>query len=588
MKTGPEFSHGVISIASQWSRLLRCVCVVGSFAMGPCPMAGADTGQPPVDVNALLETTGLDWRLSPGGAFGSCPIPFDQQIHDVLTFPSGAAAGQAWVETTVTGPAVIAFQPYFSKWMPSPELGGFEALIDGELVLDVRAKWSFFPQILPIPSGTHVVRFSAWISAVAPQGPAPVVGIRTFGIWSPTDAIAQALAPITAGIPQPQPVLPWRTGEGNPWTPRSFDLQSEQLIIESGRAQGVAAGPNDYEAESWVETDLIGPATLQFDGGGLGYAPRATPHVTVDGVREHRLAGHGDVAHQIVIPPGHHTVRWTSRPDAQFGLVRVMVFPHSAPTPPTAIEAEDALIAFSLRHDPDNDIETRDIWTAQSEVTHDGIDALAVSRWSGLTVSVLGPARVSYWYRTTSESNLTEALWLNPTGVVPPQEPIPVTTVLPGAVGVWTQRTVTVPPGWHQWQLYGIDGWVDELSVQRNGYAQWATAEGLSAAAADPLADPDRDGCANIFEWINGTLPQVPNGGAGLAFESASPGSMAASVLMPQTLPTDVELSMQMSENLIDWTQPTAVTMDASPGKITFRTPGSPTRAFVRFQARLR
>lgn len=156
-------------------------------------------------------------------------------------------------------------------------------------------------------------------------------------------------------------------------------------------------------------------------------------------------------------------------------------------------------------------------WFAQTQKTHDGIDAarsgaISHSQSSWVETRVTGPAKVTFWWSVSSELNF-DFLRVRLDG-----------TVVHEISGdkAWEQKEVTIPAGQHtlRWSYEkdnsissGDDaGWLDEVvlvdpDVDQDGLSDhWENAffGNLNQGAAD---DPDGDGISNLHEFLSGTSP---------------------------------------------------------------------------------
>src|SRR5213593_4388291 len=105
------------------------------------------------------------------------------------------------------------------------------------------------------------------------------------------------------------------------------------------------------------------------------------------------------------------------------------------------------------------------LWTAQTAVTHDGLDAAQSGAFlngaSTLHTYVTGPGTVSFWWKVSSETNI-DAFRFYVGGALVAE--------ITGSVD-WEQRTFAVPAGTQElkWQFKdrGVTGkdhaWVDEI-----------------------------------------------------------------------------------------------------------------------------
>ena len=110
-------------------------------------------------------------------------------------------------------------------------------------------------------------------------------------------------------------------------------------------------------------------------------------------------------------------------------------------------------------------------WTAQTQVTHDGVDAaqsgaIGDSQSSSIETTVTGPATLSFWWKVDSEANF-DFLKVTVDGVEP----------FPGISGNvdWQQSTIALTAGPHtiRW-TYSKDvsvsvgqnaGWIDFIQI---------------------------------------------------------------------------------------------------------------------------
>ncbi len=136
-------------------------------------------------------------------------------------------------------------------------------------------------------------------------------------------------------------------------------------------------------------------------------------------------------------------------------------------TPPTATTLASALDADSLAWTVASDA----AWTAQSDITHDGIDAAMSApathnETRTIQTTVAGPATVSFWWKVSSERGY-DLLNVTLNG---DQAATPVS----GEVD-WEQRTIAIPAGEHTLAFsYTKDGsvsngqdrgWIDEITI---------------------------------------------------------------------------------------------------------------------------
>jgi hypothetical protein len=158
------------------------------------------------------------------------------------------------------------------------------------------------------------------------------------------------------------------------------------------------------------------------------------------------------------------------------------------------------------------------IWHAQSGDSSDGEDAVIVNGGAPLTVAgihtrILGPARLTFDWKLISAPGTTLSFLLDGA----PQ------LVISNGTN-WRQITLPIPAGVHElrWRYFKSaagnsgDGGAGLDKVRFDfSYDVWANAV-FAANANDPLiagaeADPDRDGIANLLEYLMDTDPGQPS-----------------------------------------------------------------------------
>ncbi|MFC7337744.1 hypothetical protein ACFQY0_11190 [Haloferula chungangensis] len=372
--------------------------------------------QPGTGVNALsleeaLDTPGRSWASSGDQV---TPGDYGQLAFDGMDAVSLAPADQttsAWVETTVHGPAlgsVYSARSHLGITLNGehPALGTIETTVPDTLW--TRTEFS-------IPPGQHVLR----LAGSDPNHPLMLDQVEITGqaVISMADAIDAPSQSFHAG--------------GGLWEPLHSPLASDGDAVFAG-GQGSA----------WIETEISGPALVQFDwqagpdytrltleldGEEIAVAPVYEPWRTVG----------------IELPAGSHTFRWIftspeNRRGAPAGLNQFRITPLAGLTLGEALDAP-AQIWFTSGPPPH--------WIGQTDHSHDGEDATCVPSsdddsthgGSDLQTSVTGPALVRFWWQKDGDglayfqmdgrnlASLTEE-------------------------NSWQEVTVAVPPGSHHFR----------------------------------------------------------------------------------------------------------------------------------------
>lgn len=212
------------------------------------------------------------------------------------------------------------------------------------------------------------------------------------------------------------------------------------------------------------------------------------------------------------------------------------------------------------------------IWTGQIVTSRDGIDAaqsapITHSQETWMQSTVNGPGVLDFWWKVSSSSGDYLEFYID--GSLQ-------TGRISGTVD-WTKKTYNITAGQHtlRWRYVkdssgssGSDaGWVDQLVwTSTGGYNSWLGGYFNSTEIANPLitgpnADPDQDGAPNLIEYALGRDPK--NGSPA----DRALGSLVPSVVnvgganrikldftLPDQVPSDVIYQLQISDNLVSWT----------------------------------
>ena len=207
-------------------------------------------------------------------------------------------------------------------------------------------------------------------------------------------------------------------------------------------------------------------------------------------------------------------------------------------------------------------------WFGQTNVTHDGVDAVQSERilgteqaWLELTNVMSGEGTITFWWKvdTTPPSELRFVLNNTPRS---------------GGIGTntdWQSRTSYLPAGANiiRWIYDNNDnnvseyngliyapadaGWVDEVTFEvwadpardanSNGLADLWEYRYFDTLGVDPAADPDRDGVSNLDEFLDRTDPTSNASLLPRLTVSASGGSVTRNPDLPKyTLGQTVQL----------------------------------------------
>lgn len=391
------------------------------------------TGASAIPLADALDTPGRTWTSSGNDVTAG---NFAQQSLDGVDSASLLPADQitpAWVETSVTGPAIISV--HFSQSTLNPTVNGVHPPSGTTSTGVAGSLWT--RSEFAVPPGEHLVRFIGY----DPGHPLmlDMVEITTLPVLSLNDALDAPVLTITSGGDRWQPLHTAETADGD-------------ALFAAGQGSG------------WVEAEVTGPARVSFDW-------KAGPEYT-------RLALELNGAEIAVadlyqpwqsvtleIPTGTHSLRWTyTSPDQRPGAAALNQL---SVEPLTGLTLGDALDApsqtwFTSGPPPQ--------WTAQTELSHDGVDAAYVPTLedestlggSALQTSVTGPAKVHFWWRKDGPGMVH--FRMDGRNIASLAEE-----------NAWQESTVVVPPGRHifQWSTFKNHYferraaiWVDDFRVE--------------------------------------------------------------------------------------------------------------------------
>ena len=257
--------------------------------------------------------------------------------------------------------------------------------------------------------------------------------------------------------------MQWSTGGDGGWTAQTAVTHDGVDAARSG-----AIGDNQTSS---LDTTVTGPATLSFWWKVDSEANFDFLTVTSTGSRRSPASPATSTGNRrpLRCRPVPHTIHWTYTKDGSVSvgqnaawLDQMTVGPPQAP-----LTLADAVDNTGVALTTTGDLP----WTAQTAVTHDGVDAaqsgaIGDNQTSSLEATVTGPATLSFWWKVDSELNF-DFLTVDVDGAAP----------FPGISGNvdWQQKTIALPAGAHtiHW-TYTKDGsvsvgqnaaWLDQVTI---------------------------------------------------------------------------------------------------------------------------
>lgn len=385
-------------------------------------------------------------------------------VDAVVGSLGGLGAVESWIETTVTGPAVLYFSYRVKNFTGSYE-GGFHVTVgdsDRRLTAstghtNIDTGWKEASVL--VPAGTHNVRWKlAYLRGASP------VSAYVDQVW-------------TDGDPRPR-LTALSNQNGAAGAPFSWAVPvspSTTALSASGLPAGLTVNPDTFEIS------------------GTPSAPGTYP-----------------VALTASNAAGHHV-----------GHVVMQIEPGI-----TALA--DALDAPSLSFSQPNGATIWQGMTGLGHDNIDcaraSLPAASGAAGYRLSTSLNGPGTLSFWYRNDERNTPGDrsAIFLYLSSNANPSQPLQQLEAT-----AWTQVSVPVPAGpqtvsWEAWRLIGLgptapvfysflDGvqFTPSTIPPQPTFAAWQTAWGV---ADQPLtSDTDGDGLALLLEYATGGSPYQPN-----------------------------------------------------------------------------
>jgi peptidyl-Asp metalloendopeptidase len=258
------------------------------------------------------------------------------------------------------------------------------------------------------------------------------------------------------GLDAPQ--LTWTSGGSNVW--------SGLTNVSHDGVDSAQSGTITDDQDSWLQTTVVGPTTLTFWWKVSSESGYDTLRFTVNGVEQFNISGEVDWQQRsVALSSGSQTLRWRYVKDASVSVGQDRGWVDQVAYVPPATLAS-ALDNPGLVWNTSGNAN----WFPQTNVTHDGLDAaqsgtITDLEESDVSTTVVGPCKVSYWWKVSSEQGYDVlGLWVD-SGLYP-------TNFITGEID-WTQASVSLPAGSHllEWvylkdESYGAGqdrGWLDQV-----------------------------------------------------------------------------------------------------------------------------
>lgn len=186
----------------------------------------------------------------------------------------------------IEGPAMVSF---YAKTGPSCRLQ-FRADNDPRVVITTENAWQQFH--IQIPPGKRTLNFLPSSSTSQPAA--------ENSVWIDEVLITPNELPLATVLNANSAALTWTTNPANPW----------QGIDRIGQSDLVAAGPEQDEELSWLESQVQGPAVVKFLARGQGLSSNQPGlRVLVDGTQSTAVASASQKWVILYFPMGEHTLR---------------------------------------------------------------------------------------------------------------------------------------------------------------------------------------------------------------------------------------------------------------------------------------
>ena len=483
----------------------------------------------------VLDAPALTWRTSE-----SAPWEFawrqSQQGAPELAAISPAAPGETtWIETDVTGPAVLSFLFLEDTF----GLSEGSLLVDGVPVHPLRGStWpdDAAPVRWPIPAGPHTIRWH-WTAGSVPAGSTTLERVMVDRVEVATDRPAIGTL-FPAGVTvDPGSDLPWTV---QPAPGGGFRAES-QAVLPGGQSvlrMSVPGGSEVAFRSGWtgLRSNRMGGNFLS--AGGAWHAIHGlTGYEGVD-----TLPG---VWH---LPAGSsHDLRWTVASGQ--GMVDSMFLDQVSLTEPEYPLA-DALgvpqkVFFSTGSGR---------WHGQATTTHGGGSAVSSGGSGSLISYFTGPGTVSWSWKgdaVSPQASVRLIAWYI----------IPTAVAERGSSFDWEHREAILP--WAatyrlEWKVSGYEGgnlFLDRLTFRESvndTYTAWAIAKLIGGERAVMDADPDGDGQSNLMEFAFGSDPNSQRSAyrQDLRIED---GQIRLCLTRPDHDTTGLNYDLEFSSDLQEW-----------------------------------
>ncbi|HEY0549960.1 MAG TPA: BACON domain-containing carbohydrate-binding protein, partial [Verrucomicrobiae bacterium] len=505
--------------------------------------AGSAPTNATVSLAEALDTVGtLPW-----GTTGA-PVWFGQSSvsHDGVDAAQSGPIGNSsavTVQTTVNGPGTISFW-----WKVSSELDKdfLKFFINGVQQIRISGEVDWELRSLPIPAATNILKWTYSKNASGAEGRdrgwldqvrfLPGTGcVASLSQTSITNSWNFETGQVSVAAADG---CTWAVNNTNPWITPLMEVgegtNNFRYTVATNASSVSRTGVVTIGGQSFTVVQLGTPCTYSISPSGrtVDY-PGASGTISV--------TAPGGCPWSVMITNDWVTITGTSGASGSGG-VYYSVAPNNTLFPRSGnIRVGDQLysITQAAAGIPLSEaLDTADtylvwrtgggfLWSGQSAVTHDGVDAAqssgmdeTLSSDSSLATMVMGPGVVTFWWKVSSQTNADGLRFY-----IGPSEQ----AFISGEVD-WQQRTINVPPGPQNLEWNYTDrtpgsngglnrGWVDQVQYVQTGCAATLTPSSAlhSASSSTGIVNVAISaGCPwNVFSSTNSWISILSGNGTG-------------------------------------------------------------------------
>ncbi|MCW1883884.1 hypothetical protein OKA04_04040 [Luteolibacter flavescens] len=489
----------------------------------------------------VLKAPSLPWRTSTSAPWEHAWRGLPGGGYELAAISPAPEAGTTWIETDVTGPAVLSFV-YLDDTFG---LGSGKLIVNGEPVMPLAgATWpdDAIPVRWPLPAGTHTIRWE-WTPGGTPLGSTRMERLMIDRVEVATGR-PEIASLFPAGVDLELVGHPWtvQPTPGGGFRAESQPVSSSVDLMGSpiqSRLNMTVPGNRELAFRTgWtgLRTNRVGG--MFFNAGGLWYNIHGVGGTTAETLNS--------VWH---LPPGSdHLLRFTTASgqgtlDAMF-LDQVSLEEPAHPLGEAlGVPGKVFLSSGSGR------------WHGQTAVTHGDGAAVSSGGDGSLTTFFTGPGTVSWWWK--SEGVSTGA---NVGLIAYPNGQASVLAARSGSFG-WERREVVIPWGQTfrlEWRTAGYEAGrliLDEVAFRESvsdTYTAWAISKIGAGERAPMNADPDGDGQSNLMEFAFGSNPLSARSAytQDLRIEN---GQIRLCLTLPEHDTTGLNYDLEFSTDLVHW-----------------------------------